>query len=153
MSNQPKQTEKKSVGCLGRLVILIIISCILAYFTYDPDRRTMPYDMADKIMLMSKSKLYNQLNRNGAVVREFPKYWDSWKFDTTHRSTVKRGDTIIVYYRLTYYVKFIHGGMQMETDVVVDVEHNETTGTLTISKVQPTEFNKYIGQLLQQFLQ
>ena len=154
MSNQSEQTEQKSKGsCLGELltgfIILVIISCIIAYFTYDPDRRTLSYDNANKIMLMSKSRLYNQLNRDGAVVKEFPRSWDSWKFDKTHTRTIKRDDTTIASYRLTYYVKFILAGMELETDVVVDVDHNETTGTLAIRKVSAREFNKYVGQLLQ----
>ncbi len=151
MSNQSENTsEQKTEKVGGKLktwVALIALSCIVAYFTYDGDSRTISYDDADRIMLRSRNKVYNELNRDGAVIKEFPKYWDSWNFDKTHVSTTKRGSAVIVSYRLTYYVEFLLAGMELETDVVVDVEHNENTDTWTIRKVAMREFNKYVRQL------
>lgn len=146
------QSEQKSAGCLGTLLIWLIIltipACIIAYFTYDPDR--ISYVDAEKVMMRSKSTVYNYLNRDGAVIKEFPEYWNSWSFDSRHMRTSKntRGH-VIISYRLVYYVDFILAGMELETDVIVDVDHNKNTDSWTIKKVHMREFNKYVGQLLQ----
>ena len=155
MSDQPENKSEKTseksdtkIGCTG-WIILAIIASIVAFFTYDPDDRTLSYDDALKCMLLSKEKVYYYLNREGAVITEFPNDWDSWNFDHRHINTREQQGNTIVEYVLEYNVPFILAGTKLETNVILNVIHNETADTWSIRKVSVPEFNKYIGQLLQ----
>ena len=156
MSNQSENTENKaetkseSGGCRDAfkgLLVLVILSSIIAFFTYDSDDRTLSYDNALKCMLLSKEKVYSQLNREGAVITQFPNDWDSWNFDHRHISTREQHGNKIVEYVLEYNVPFILAGTKLETNVILNVIHNETADTWSIRKVSVPEFNKYMGQI------
>ena len=143
-----EKSEKGSTkfGLKGWM-ILIVIACIVAFFTYDSDDRTLSYDNALKCMLASKEKVYQQLNGEGAVITQFPKDWDSWNFDHEHIATYERSGNTLAEYVLKYQVPFLLAGHQLETDVILNVIHNETIDTWSIRKISVPQFNKLMGQI------
>ena len=152
MSNQSENIENKAEKSSTRFglkgwIILIVISSIMAFFTYDSDDRTLSYDNALKCMMLSKEAVHNQLNRDGAVITQFPRDWDSWNFDHEHIRTYERSGNKLADYVLKYQVPFLLAGHKLETDVILNVVHNETIDKWSIRKVSVPQFNQYIGQL------
>lgn len=147
MSNQSEKSEKGSTK-LGWKVWLILIglSIIMAFIFGDSDDRTLSYNNALKCMLASKEKVYDLLNREGAIITQFPRDWDSWNFDHEHISTIERSGNTLVEYVLKYQVPFLLAGHKLETDVILNVIHNETTDTWSIRRVSVPQFNQYMGQ-------
>ena len=154
MNNQSGSIENKSESSrfgatLKGLLVLVILSSIMAFFTYDSDDRTLSYENALKCMLLSKEKVYSQLNREGAVITQFPNDWDSWNFDHRHINTREQHGNTLAEYVLEYNVPFMLSGMELETNVILNVVHNETADTWSIRKVSVPKFNNYMGQIYQ----
>ena len=103
-----EQTPKKSKRKKW-MVILAIFACMVVYTEFIADERISPEDKADEILLSTRHRVYNNVNRDGAIVTKFPDRWDWWsdKFEFKRIGATKRDDNYISNYRMRYNVEVL----------------------------------------------